>query len=295
MSENMPPKKRGLGMGLSALLGAEPVAGPVGESAGLETVPIEFLEPSSLQPRRHFDEEELASLADSLRSKGILQPLVVRQRAGSVPGYEIIAGERRWRAAQIAGLHELPVLVRELSDRDVLEVALVENLQREDLSAIEEATAFQRLVDEFGHSQERLAEALGKSRSHIANTLRLLRLPEELRGMVEDGRLSAGHARALLTSPDPAALAHLVVERELSVRQTEALARTANSRKPRPEREPIDRDPDIEATERRLAEHLGLDVKIGTGKRGGTLTIRYRSNEQLDGVLGRLLGQDPSL
>ena len=295
MSEKVPPKKRGLGMGLSALLGAEPVPGPAGEGAGLETVPIEFLEPSSLQPRRHFDEEELASLADSLRSKGILQPLVVRQRAGSVPGYEIIAGERRWRAAQIAGLHELPVLVRALSDRDVLEVALVENLQREDLSAIEEATAFQRLVDEFGHSQERLAEALGKSRSHIANTLRLLRLPDEVREMVEDGRLSAGHARALLTSPDPVALAHIVIERELSVRQTEALARSASSPTPRRKSDPHDRDPDIADTERRLAEHLGLDVKIGPRKRGGTLTIRYRSNEQLDGVLGRLLGQDPSL
>ena len=176
MSEADLPRKRALGMGLSALLGSDPISeGRSGD--GLQTVPIEFLQPSALQPRQHFDENELNALAASIRSKGILQPLVVRPVKGAVPSYEIIAGERRWRAAQRVGLHELPAIVKSLSDRDVLEIALIENLQREDLSAIEEAVAFERLMDDFGHTQEQLASALGKSRSHIANTLRLLNLP----------------------------------------------------------------------------------------------------------------------
>ena len=282
-------------MGLSALLGGTGEADALradGGAGGMpRTVPIEFLRPSPHQPRRRFDGEELAALADSVRARGVLQPLLVRRREGegAEPYYEIVAGERRWRAAQAAGLHELPVVVHELSDRDALELALVENVQRQDLTPLEEAEGYRRLVDEFGHTQEVLARALGRSRSHVANTLRLLNLPKPVREMVEDGRLTAGHARALLGSHDPTAVARDVVARALNVRQTEALMRrrgtrpaaAAASRRP---------DPDLAALERTLSQRLGLRVRLRSRGRGGggTLEIGFSSPEQLDGLLRRL-------
>lgn len=286
-----PAKKRGLGMGLSALLGNEapdPTVRPPSQ-----IVPIEFLSASPLQPRRRFAEPELESLAESLKTYGVLQPLLVRPRAGSAvgyatPGFEIIAGERRWRAAQLAGLDELPVVVRDLSDREVLEIALVENLQREDLSPIEEAEGYKRLIDEFGRTQEELAQEIGKSRSHIANTLRLLKLPETVRRFLEEGKLSAGHARTLLGADDPDAMARSIIERGMSVRDTEAMVQTGKlvqkSAKAR-----VDRDPDLVAFEDRLRSAIGLACQIKPKAKGGTLTIRYTSLDQLDRIARQLL------
>lgn len=277
------PRKRGLGMGLGALLG-ETVPTP-GAADGTQMVPIEYLEPSPLQPRRRFPEEELEALAASLREHGVLQPLLARPSRGLAAGYEIVAGERRWRAAQRAGLVELPVVVRELDDRQVVELALVENLQREDLSPLEEAEAYARLAGDFGRTQEEIAEAVGRSRSHVANTLRLLQLPEAVRAMLADGRLTAGHARALLAAADPERLAVAVVERGLNVRQTEALVREARTPR-RPAR--AARDPDIEAFARELSRSLGLSVRIRHRGGGGTLTVRYSSPEQLETLARKL-------
>lgn len=288
-----PAKKRGLGMGLSALLGndgPDPNASPPSRS-----VPIEFLTASPLQPRRRFVEAELESLAESLRTFGVLQPLLVRPRPGSdtgyaTPGFEIIAGERRWRAAQLAGLDELPVVVRELSDREVLEIALVENLQREDLSPIEEAEGYKRLIEEFGRTQEELAQEIGRSRPHIANTLRLLKLPETVRRFLEEGKLTAGHARTLLGADDPEAMARSIIERGMSVRDTEAMVQTGKlvqqSAKAR-----IERDPDLLAFEDRLRSATGLTCQIKPKTKGGTLTIRYTSLDQLDRIAHRLSGE----
>lgn len=284
-------KRRGLGMGLSALLGDidAPAMGSAESSAvgQLSIMPIELLAPSPLQPRRQFDEQELETLAASLREKGVLQPLVVRKAKGHDGHYEIVAGERRWRAAQAAGLHELPVIVRELEDVEVLELALVENLQRADLNPLEEAQAYRRLVDEFGHAQESIATAVGKSRSHIANMMRLLVLPEEVLEMVRGGQLSAGHARALIGASDPLLLASEVVTRELNVRETEALARRASRRVPLG-RAAKRRDPNLLEVEERLAKSLGLAVSIKTKRRGGTLAIRYTDLDQLEDLMKRL-------
>ena len=290
-----PAKKRGLGMGLSALLGSDATDSAVGASSGppAQIVPIEFLSASPLQPRRRFPEAELDSLAQSLATYGVLQPLLVRPRPGTAeayaaPGFEIIAGERRWRAAQRAGLHELPVVVRELSDREVLEIALVENLQREDLSPIEEAEGYKRLMDEFGRTQDELAQEIGKSRPHIANTLRLLKLPEVVRRFLEEGKLSAGHARTLLGADDPEAMARSIIERGMSVRDTEAMVQTGRlvqkSAKGR-----IDRDPDIVAFEDRLRSAIGLACQLKPKAKGGTLTIRYSNLDQLDRIARQLL------
>src|SRR5690606_29768782 len=250
------PRKRGLGMGLSALLGnAADLAG----AEGVRRVPIEFLRPNAVQPRRHFGEDELAALTESIRAKGVLQPLLVR-RLGGDGHYEIIAGERRWRAAQRAGCHELPVVVYELSDREALEVALLENVQRQDLTPLEEAEGYRRLIDDFGHTQEELARVLGKSRSHIANLIRLLALPVPVRTMLESGELTAGHARALLGAHDPAALANQVVAQGLNVRQTEALAKRERQQAATSRRKP--RDADTVALERDLSSRLGLPVRL---------------------------------
>jgi ParB family transcriptional regulator, chromosome partitioning protein len=274
-------RKRGLGMGLSALLGGAPEL-----AEGVRTVPIEFLRPSPLQPRRHFAEAELAALADSIRAKGVMQPLLVRRAANDDEQYEIVAGERRWRAAQLAGCHELPVVVYALSDREALEVALLENVQRQDLTPLEEAEGYRRLIDEFGHTQEELAGSLGKSRSHIANLIRLLGLPATLRTMLETGQLSAGHARALLGARDPAPLARQVTARGLNVRQTEALVRNERQAlKPARQRQ---RDADTIALERDLARRLGLPVRVQPKAKGGTLSIEFRSLEQLDALIRRL-------
>ena len=282
-------RRPSLGRGLAALFG-ENAAGAGDGQPGLRQVPIEALQPSDLQPRRHFAEAELDELAQSIREKGILQPLLVRPRAEAdgEAAFELIAGERRWRAAQRAGLHQVPVLVRPLADAEVLEIALIENLQREDLSALEEGEAYARLMREFGRSQGSLAEAVGKSRSHVANTIRLLSLPKSVRQMLETGVLSPGHGRALLALPDPVPAAQEVVSRGLNVRATEALVRRRVSR-PQPAA-PAKRphDADTAALERELADTLGLKVTIAAKGRGGSLTVHYADLDQLDRVLALL-------
>jgi len=276
--------RRQLGRGLAELFGeADGVASTAGASQRL--VPIERIRPGTLQPRRRFAEAELDALAQSIREKGILQPLLVRSLTAQETDFELIAGERRWRAAQRVGLHEVPIIIRQISDLEALEIALIENLQREDLSPLEEAEAYRRLIDEFARTQASLAEALGKSRSHIANTVRLLSLPAPVRSRLDEGELSAGHARALLGAADPVALAAEIVRRGLNVRATERLVqRRAEARPAR--RHP--RDADTVALERELAAVLGLRVTLDTKKRGGALTLHYASLDQLDGVL-RLL------
>jgi ParB family chromosome partitioning protein len=280
--------KRGLGRGLSALLGE--AAAPVAPSRGQRQLPIGQLEPSPLQPRRHFDHDELEGLAESIRANGILQPILVRRHPSKPAMHEIVAGERRWRAAQLAELHEVPVLLRELSDREVLELALVENLQRHDLSALEEAEGYRRLIEEFDLGQEDLGHRVGKSRAHIANTLRLLKLPDGVKALLMQGQITAGHGRALLGARDPLALAQKIVAEGLSVRQAEALA--ARSARARTRRKGSEKDADTQALERDLAKLLGLKVEIAHGAKGGALTIRYRSLEQLDDVIRRLNRSD---
>lgn len=274
-----------LGRGLSALLGDAPPASSAG--AGPRVLPIAALEPGPFQPRGAMDEGALAELAGSIREHGLLQPILARPKRGAAGQFQIIGGERRWRAAQLAGLHELPVLVKEVSDREAMAAALVENLQRQDLNAVEEAEGYARLSQQFGMTQEALARAVGKSRPHVANTLRLLNLPDRVREMLREGALSPGHARALLTAPDPSLLATQVVDRGLNVRQTEALAASrAKPAEPRPAPKPF--DPDLRKFEREVTERLGLKVAIKPGRRGGQVTIAYRDLEQLDGLM-RLL------
>ena len=285
-------RQRGLGKGLAALLGETAEVAAAGARQGaLLSIPIEHLAPHPGQPRQHFDEAEIESLAASIREKGVVQPLVVRPGPGGDDGtpYEIVAGERRWRAAQKAGLHELPAVVRELNDSESIEIALVENLQRRDLNPLEEASAYRRLIRDFDHRQEDVASALGKSRSHVANTVRLLDLPEQVKALVEGGTLSAGHGRALLAAPDAAALAETVVRLRLTVRQTEALVRRAGegrTRQPRPRAA----DPNVRALQDDLSRALGLKVTLDPATRGdgGRLTIAYTQPEQLDALIHRL-------
>ncbi|QQP89429.1 ParB/RepB/Spo0J family partition protein [Skermanella sp. TT6] len=308
MEENK--RRSSLGRGLNALFG-EAAADDLVETPdkGKQTrqMPIEFVTPGKFQPRRRFDQEAIQSLVDSVRERGILQPLLVRQHPDDPKIYEIIAGERRWRAAQLAGLHQVPVVVREFTDREALEIALIENIQRQDLTALEEAEGYKRLMDEFGHTQDALAKALGKSRSHIANMLRLLTLPLQVKQLVQDGSITAGHARALLSVPDPVAAAHQVVEKGLNVRQVEQLARDAQN--PREEPAPAapiggtvpaprgtaasrpGKDPDTLALEQDITGRLGLRVSISAQGQGGTLSIQYQTLDQLDEVIQRLTGQ----
>jgi ParB family chromosome partitioning protein len=279
--------RRQLGRGLAALFGETDVDGSVAPVTQ-RLIPIEQIRPGALQPRRRFAEGELEALAQSIREKGILQPLLVRSLTAQETDFELIAGERRWRAAQRVGLHAVPIIIRQISDAEALEIALIENLQREDLSPLEEAEAYSRLIDELGRTQASLAEALGKSRSHIANTIRLLSLPAAVRHLVDEGELSAGHARALLTAADPAALAEEVVSRGLNVRATERLVqrrgeKSASKRRPR--------DADTVALERELGAVLGLRVSLEPKKRGGALTLHYASLDQLDRVLRLLHGK----
>jgi ParB family chromosome partitioning protein len=278
-----------LGMGLSALMG-EPAAPTAAAPSGApRTLPIEALEPSPFQARATPDPAALAELAASIKEHGILQPILVRPTPKKPGRYQILGGERRWRAAQQAKLHDVPVVIRELDDRAAMAAGLVENLQREDLNALEEAEGYQRLMAEFGLKQEALGQAVGKSRSHVANTLRLLNLPGRVRDLLRAGTLSAGHARALLGAEDPERLAGLVVVRGLSVRQTEALAAAA-PRDPAARRA-AKQDADTAALERRLTEKLGLKVGIKPAGKGGQVTIAYRDLDQLEGVL-RLLDPD---
>jgi ParB family chromosome partitioning protein len=274
-----------LGRGLAALLG-EPGSALEQEASGPRSTPIEFLSPGHFQPRGAISTESLADLVESVRARGILQPLLARPDPDSPGQFQIIAGERRWRAAQAAGLHEVPVLIRDLSDADAMAAALVENLQRQDLNAIEEAEGYRRLLEEFGLTQEQLGTAVGKSRSHVANTLRLLNLPLPVQAEVRKGALTAGHARALLGHPDPAAAALSVIARGLNVRQTEAMAarRSApDDQQARPRS--ASKSPETAALEADLSERLGLRVEIHFDGKGGSLRIHYRSLDQLDGIV----------
>lgn len=297
-------ERRGLGRGLSALMsdinveaanqqGADP-----GARRGEIRIAVENLMPNPDQPRRDFAPGALEDLAASIRQKGVLQPLIVRPIAGS-ENYEIVAGERRWRAAQLAQLHDLPVLVRHFDDTEVLEVAIIENIQRADLNAIEEAAGFRQLMDRFGHTQEKIAEALSKSRSHIANLLRLLQLPMEVQSYIREGKLSPGHARALITTPNPEVLARQVIAKNLSVRETEALARQSLGRGDAPKARPApgsrqEKDADTRALEADLSANLKMAVSINhePGGETGTLTIRYNTLDDLDNLCRSLSGME---
>ncbi len=282
------PKRRALGRGLSALLGDETEDyAQLDRMRNPRTVNVDQLRPSPFQPRRRIDEEHLDELAQSIAEKGILQPLLVRRLADDPSTFEIIAGERRWRAAQRAQQHEIPVIVKDFSDTEALEVALIENLQRQDLSPLEEAQGYQRLIDEFSHTQEELSRVVGKSRSHVANMLRLLTLPDSVKDLVDSGTLSAGHARALLTADDPVVLATQVINDGLSVRKTEDLVRDHKGR-PTAKRPVAIKDPNTEALERDLSTLLGLKVEIRFQGGGGSLTLHYHNLEQLDDILLRL-------
>jgi ParB family chromosome partitioning protein len=286
-------RTRGLGKGLSALLNDGDVQEKAGDAArGTRLIAIEDITPNPDQPRRNFSSDELDALADSIAEKGLLQPVLVRP-APDGPGYQIVAGERRWRAAQRAKLHEIPVLVRDLTDRETLEIAIVENVQRADLNPVEEARAYKQLVDRFEHTQDEIARAVGKSRSHVANMMRLLALPDPVLDHLVQGRLSAGHARAVATAPDPAALAAQIIRDGLNVRQAEKLAKApvgksaAETRPAKPAK-----DADTRALEADLSHRLGLTVEIDHGKgqsgEAGSVTIRYTKLDQLDDICRRL-------
>ncbi len=282
----IPNQKQRLGRGLAALIGestAEETAGQDGRS--LRHVPMDLLYSSPNNPRKHFPEAELEELSRSITEKGLLQPLVVRSRVAG--GYEIVAGERRWRAAQKAGLHDIPVLIRELDDGEALEIALIENVQRSDLNPLEEARAYSLLVDQYKYTQQQLAESIGKSRSHVSNTMRLLNLPESVRQKIESGLLTAGHARTLVATDAPEKLADEIIRLGLSVRQTEAFTKPdtpAAEKPPKPEK-PVD----TRAVEKLVSDNLGLKTVITVrGTAGGTLTITYKTLDQLDEICRRL-------
>jgi ParB family transcriptional regulator, chromosome partitioning protein len=289
MSKN---ERRGLGRGLSALMADVHLAGPEQMATPRKAelhVPVDKLEPNPQQPRLDFKQDELESLADSIRQKGVIQPLIVRRKSGR-DTYEIVAGERRWRAAQLAQLHEVPVVVRDLNDTEVLEVAIIENIQRADLNAIEEALGFRQLMTRFGHTQEKLAEALSKSRSHVANLLRLLTLPADVQDLVRGGKLSAGHARALIGSQKASEIAAQVVAKGLSVREVERLMKLADSSKPSSAK--AAKDADTRALEGDLSANLKMPVRIehASGGESGELVIQYGSLDDLD-RLCRILSQ----
>jgi ParB family chromosome partitioning protein len=285
--------KSRLGRGLAALIGdvgTETTAQDRGR--GQRRVPVEFLTPNPRNPRRDFADAELDELAASLRQRGIIQPIVVRPVRGKRDAYEIIAGERRWRAAQRAGLHDVPIVAIEASDSESLELAIIENVQRADLNALEEAAGYQALVD-FGNSQDEIAKVVGKSRSHVANTLRLLKLPEPVKAYIRTGQLTAGHARQLIGQPDPEQVARDIVERGLNVRDAEALtqARKRASATAGKKSRRAAKDPDTAALERRVSNALGLTVTVDHRGKGGVLQIKYRDLDQLDDVLRRLEGR----
>ncbi|MFH1157877.1 MAG: ParB/RepB/Spo0J family partition protein [Pseudomonadota bacterium] len=303
-------RKRGLGRGLDALFQdarneedsfapkmkrademVSVIAAQQSSASPQRKIPIDKLKPGSFQPRRRFDDAALDNLAESIVVHGILQPLLVRPLAGGM--YEIIAGERRWRAAQKAQIHDLPVIVQELNDNDALEISLIENLQREDLTALEEAEGYQRLMDEFRHTQDVLAHHLGKSRSHVANTLRLLKLPERVKQYMQDGALSAGHARCLVGCGNAEEIAGIVVARGLNVRQTEKLVKgaaegKAATKKSQTKKGFVRKDVDVLALEEKMSSLLGMKVTIESAGPAGSLRIEYKSLEQLDDVLERL-------
>lgn len=291
--DDPPRRNKGLGRGLSALLGED--SGEETEAytraRGVRTVPVEDLRPGRYQPRQRFDDDEMRALVESVARQGILQPILVRRDPDGAGRYEIVAGERRWRAAQAAQLHSVPVLLRELSDTEALQIALIENIQRQDLNPLEEAEAYRRLMDEFGHPQSEVAEAVGKSRSYVANAVRLLSLPDDVKDYVRSGRLSAGAARAVITAENPAELAREIVERGLNVREVEAIRRQVDRKAPPKAngRKAAEKDPDTRALEQSLADSLGLSVDVRhAGARGGEVRIGYRTLEQLDEICRRL-------
>jgi ParB family transcriptional regulator, chromosome partitioning protein len=277
-------RHRGLGRGLSALIGEE--AAPTrGEVRATHKLPVAFLRPNRLQPRKRFAPEDLNELAESVKEKGVLQPILVRPVKGEANAYEIVAGERRWRAAQMAKLHDVPVVVREMGDSESLEIAIIENVQRADLNAIEEAAAYYELMERFKYTQEKVAKEVGKSRPHIANTLRLLTLPEPVRAMIREGKLTAGHARTLIGLPDAEARANEIVNGMLNVRQAEQRSHTQKSSKG----SKAEADPNTVELESRISNALGLKVKIlHKGSKGGEVRIAYKSLEQLDEINRRL-------
>ncbi|PZQ79439.1 MAG: chromosome partitioning protein ParB [Ancylobacter novellus] len=292
-----------LGRGLAALIGDMAEMSDLGgERQGRTTppgaarkVPVSFLRANPNNPRRTFGEEDLEDLAASIRERGVIQPIVVRAVAGARDAYEIVAGERRWRATQRAGVHEVPIVVVEVDDREALEIAIIENVQRADLNPLEEAAGYQALAEQFGYSQNDLARVIGKSRSHVANTVRLLKLPESVKEYLADGRLSAGHARALLTQEDPEGLARAIVERGMNVRAIEQLAQELNAAKAEAAGKPARKaktapalDADTAALQRRLSDALGLQVSLRHEGEAGELRIRYSSLDQLDEVCRRL-------
>ena len=279
-------KRKSLGRGLGALLGddLDEGAAAAAEIKPTDSIDIEDIVPGKYQPRTEFDKEALQALADSIKEKGVLQPLLVRRRGDK---YELIAGERRWRASKLAGLAQVPVVVKELSDQEVLEAALVENILRENLSAIEEAEGFQRLIDEFAHTQEALAQIVGKSRSHVANTLRLLALPQEVQELVREGKLSAGHARALVGLENAPALARQIMAKDLNVRQVEELV--AKQKEPKTAKPKAEKNSDIADIERELVKNLGLRIKISPNKQGGgKVVLQYSSVAELDMIIETL-------
>lgn len=282
-----PLQKSRLGRGLASLIGDPVLAEPKLPSEGEQrVVPIDQIRGGKLNPRREFREEELAELAESIRQKGLVQPIIVRpdRIAG---GYEIVAGERRWRAAQRVGLHSIPCIVRDLSDQEVLELGIIENVQRADLNAIEEAAGYRELIERFGYTQDQLADVIGKSRSHLANTLRLLKLPESVQALVQEGKLTAGHARALVGREDAEALAQRIIDRDLNVREVEALVQSGGIGQPSRRRE---KNADTLAFEKELSDVLGLKVEIKRGSgESGLLVIKYGNYDQLDYIRLRLI------
>ncbi len=291
MTDN--PIRPRLGRGLAALIGdAGDEAAAIDRARGQRRVPVSFLRANPRNPRLRFEDADLDDLAASVKEKGVLQPILVRSVTGSIDAFEIIAGERRWRAAQRAGLHDVPVMLVEASDREALELAIIENVQREDLNAMEEAAGYERLIDEFAYTQNDLAKVIGKSRSHVANTMRLLKLPDAVKKSVADGALSAGHARALLSVSDPEGLAARVISQGLSVRDVEALAQAEAEGvgKVAKTRARIEKDADTIAIEKALSDALGLKVLIDHRGDGGEVRVRYKSLEQLDELCRRLKG-----
>jgi ParB family chromosome partitioning protein len=277
-------QKRRLGRGLAALIGDDVAEETVvADVRSLKHVPIDMIKANPLNPRKHFAEEDLETLAKSLREKGLLQPIVVRPSDGGT--YQIVAGERRWRAAQRAAIHDVPVLIRDLDDRETLEIALIENVQRADLNPLEEARAYKQLIDQYAYTQQQLADSIGKSRSHIANTLRLQTLPESVLTLIESGTLSAGHARTLVATDSPQELAEKIIKLGMTVRQAEDLTRTSSPKTKKPAAE---KDADTRAMEKTISEALGLAVSLTHKGDGGQLVITYKDFDQLDDVFRRL-------
>jgi ParB family transcriptional regulator, chromosome partitioning protein len=295
----MADKPSRLGRGLAALIGDVGVEAPANDRGGdnapvalrqtQRKVPIEHIRPNPKNPRKNFSDEELAELANSIRERGIIQPIVVRPAKGQANAFEIIAGERRWRAAQRAKLHEVPIVVLEVTDGEALELAIIENVQRTDLNPLEEALGYQSLVDHYKHSQDDIAGIVGKSRSHVSNTLRLLKLPDSVKAYINAGKITAGHARALIGQPNPEELAHEIVTKGLNVRQIEQAKQEKSGKKGKTGKKR--KDPNTAALERSLTDTLGLAVEINHRGRGGSVKIKYKTLDQLEDVTRRLEGR----